>query len=227
MRRVGPPDRTAESSATCRRRWSAISAGRSRAWSSIATSIPTRRSVMCRVSRLRAAQVPRCRSCWRGADASRPRSTASIPARFLNGSSGHLPSCHFSEPADAHRGADRGRPAAVAEGRARRDQARRRLPQMGQGPDRAVRRGIRLPCSAWCAELMATHHNAAKPLKGINGADPFVIAMAKDSGRTGRWSATSIPARRSPQDTVRLQAPSSVQCITLSGPDAAEGWQFR
>ena len=31
-------------------------------------------------------------------------------------------------------------------------------------------------------QLMATHHNPAKPLKGINSADPFVIAMAKDGG---------------------------------------------
>ena len=31
-------------------------------------------------------------------------------------------------------------------------------------------------------QLMVTHHNPAKPTKGITGADPFVIAMAKDTG---------------------------------------------
>jgi Domain of unknown function (DUF4411) len=29
---------------------------------------------------------------------------------------------------------------------------------------------------------MAAYHNPAKPLKSFNGADPFVIAMAKDAG---------------------------------------------
>ena len=31
-------------------------------------------------------------------------------------------------------------------------------------------------------QILATHHNPAKPQKGISGADPFVIAMAKDGG---------------------------------------------
>jgi hypothetical protein len=31
-------------------------------------------------------------------------------------------------------------------------------------------------------QIMRTHHDPAKPLKGINGADPFVIAMAKFTG---------------------------------------------
>jgi len=30
--------------------------------------------------------------------------------------------------------------------------------------------------------LMATHHDPARPLKGINGADPFVIALAGVTG---------------------------------------------
>ena len=38
--------------------------------------------------------------------------------------------------------------------------------------------------------LMATHHDPARPLKGINGADPFVIAMA---GVTGSGSARERP----------------------------------
>jgi len=29
---------------------------------------------------------------------------------------------------------------------------------------------------------MAAYHNPAKPLKSINGADPFVIVMATDAG---------------------------------------------
>jgi hypothetical protein len=55
-------------------------------------------------------------------------------------------------------------------------------------------------CHKWCKEqsalfleepvavqrivrrLMAAHHDPARPTKGINGADPFVIAMAMDAG---------------------------------------------
>ena len=38
-------------------------------------------------------------------------------------------------------------------------------------------------------QIMASHHNPAKPHKGISGADPFVIAMAKDGG--ARWVVVS------------------------------------
>jgi hypothetical protein len=31
-------------------------------------------------------------------------------------------------------------------------------------------------------QIMATHYDPARPTKGISGADPFVIAMAKDTG---------------------------------------------
>ncbi len=34
--------------------------------------------------------------------------------------------------------------------------------------------------------IMAAHFNPQKPHKGISGADPFVVAMAKAGGRTGR-----------------------------------------
>jgi hypothetical protein len=37
--------------------------------------------------------------------------------------------------------------------------------------------------------LMAEHYNRQKPHKGINGADPFVIAMAKDGGTN--WSVVA------------------------------------
>ena len=50
--------------------------------------------------------------------------------------------------------------------------------------------------------IMATHYNAAKPHKGINGADPFVIAMAKDGG--ANW----------------------VVVVTFQQMILAEGWRF-
>jgi hypothetical protein len=37
--------------------------------------------------------------------------------------------------------------------------------------------------------LMAKHHDTERPHKGINGADPFVIAMAKDGGPA--WKVVS------------------------------------
>lgn len=42
-------------------------------------------------------------------------------------------------------------------------------------------------------KLMANHHNVAKPHKGISGADPFVIAMAKMVGQVGRSWPTNTP----------------------------------
>jgi hypothetical protein len=61
-------------------------------------------------------------------------------------------------------------------------------------------------CHAWCKtqtalfieesvtvqrivrQLLATHQNPAKPQKGINGADPFVIAMACETAP--KWDPT-------------------------------------
>jgi hypothetical protein len=75
-------------------------------------------------------------------------------------------------------------------------------------------------------QLMAAHHTAAKPLKGINGADPFVIAMAKSNG--GDWMvvsdehAGSLENRKIP---FVCQA-EGVRCINFQQMMRAEGWQF-
>jgi len=75
--------------------------------------------------------------------------------------------------------------------------------------------------------LMATHHNPGKPLKGINGADPFVIAMAKDGG--DRWV---VVADEHPGSLENRKIPfvcnhADVQCINFQSMMRAEGWQFR
>jgi hypothetical protein len=63
--------------------------------------------------------------------------------------------------------------------------------------------------------LMATHHDPAKPHKGINGADPFVIAMAKDGGaqwkvvadeHPGSLENRKIPGRRAMHQLSRHDA---------------------
>ena len=75
--------------------------------------------------------------------------------------------------------------------------------------------------------LMATHHNSAKPLKGINGADPFVIAMAKDG--EANWTvvsdehAGSAESRKIPY----ICNYENVRCITFQQMMVEEGWQFR
>ncbi len=76
-------------------------------------------------------------------------------------------------------------------------------------------------------QIMATHHNPAKPLKGINGADPFVIAMAKDGG--GRWVVVADEHSGSAENR---KIPfvcnyENVQCINFQDMMRAEGWQFR
>jgi Domain of unknown function (DUF4411) len=66
-------------------------------------------------------------------------------------------------------------------------------------------------------QIMATHHNPAKPLKGISGADPFVIAMAKDGGPN--WivvsdeHAGSQEARKIPF----ICTHEKIQCINFQG----------
>jgi hypothetical protein len=75
--------------------------------------------------------------------------------------------------------------------------------------------------------LMATHHDPKKPHKGINGSDPFVIAMAKDGG--SRWvvvadeHAGSLENRKIPF----VCNYENVKCINFQDMMRAEGWQFR
>jgi Domain of unknown function (DUF4411) len=75
--------------------------------------------------------------------------------------------------------------------------------------------------------LMATHHDPQKPHKGINGADPFVIAMAKDGG--AHWS---VVADEHPGSLENRKIPfvckaEGVRCISFQQLMLAEGWQFR
>jgi Domain of unknown function (DUF4411) len=74
-------------------------------------------------------------------------------------------------------------------------------------------------------QLMAVHHNPAKPQKGISGADPFVIAMAKVTGSV-------VVADEHPGSPQNRKIPfvcnaESVGCISFQGLMRAEGWQFR
>jgi hypothetical protein len=76
-------------------------------------------------------------------------------------------------------------------------------------------------------QLMATHHNAAKPHKGISGADPFVIAMAKDGG--SHWIVVNDehPGSLENRKIPFVCNHEKVACISFQGLMLAEGWQFR
>jgi len=76
-------------------------------------------------------------------------------------------------------------------------------------------------------QLMATHHNPLKPGKGINNADPFVIAMAKDGG--AGWSVVADEHAGSAE---HRKIPffcnyEGVRCMTFQEMMVSEGWQFR
>jgi Domain of unknown function (DUF4411) len=100
-------------------------------------------------------------------------------------------------------------------------------------------------CHAWCKaqtelfveesvavqrivrSLMATHHNPQKPHKGISGADPFVIAMAKDGG--ARWTvvADEHPGSQENRKIPFVCNAEGVRCFGFQRLMAEEGWQFR
>jgi hypothetical protein len=75
-------------------------------------------------------------------------------------------------------------------------------------------------------ERMAAHHNPARPLKGISGADPFVIGMAKSNG--AQWTVVADEHAGS-QDNRKIpfvcQA-EAVPCIRFQQMMLAEGWTF-
>jgi hypothetical protein len=75
--------------------------------------------------------------------------------------------------------------------------------------------------------LMAAHHDPARPTKGINGADPFVIAMARDGG--AHWTVVADEHPGSPQNRKIpfVCNADHVRCITFQQMMLAEGWQFR
>jgi Domain of unknown function (DUF4411) len=76
------------------------------------------------------------------------------------------------------------------------------------------------------AQLMATHFNPDKPSKGINGADPFVIAMAKAGGP--HWIVVCDEHHGTSENRKIPFVCSSekINCITFQGMMLAEGWQF-
>jgi hypothetical protein len=75
--------------------------------------------------------------------------------------------------------------------------------------------------------IMATHHNSKKPEKGINGADPFVIAMAKDGGT--QWTVVSDehPGTAEARKIPFVCKEEGVECINFQQMMIREKWQFR
>jgi len=75
--------------------------------------------------------------------------------------------------------------------------------------------------------LMAAHHNPQKPHKGINGADPFVIAMAKGGGVQWSVVADEHPGSLENRKIPFVCRSEGIRCITFQEMMRAEGWQFR
>lgn len=75
-------------------------------------------------------------------------------------------------------------------------------------------------------ELMKTHHDPARPQKGINGGDPFVIAMAKDGGAHWKLVADEHPGSAENRKIPFVCKSEGVTCITFQQMMAAEGWKF-
>jgi hypothetical protein len=100
-------------------------------------------------------------------------------------------------------------------------------------------------CHAWCKaqtdlfieesapvqrivrQLMAAHQNPDKPQKGINGADPFVIAMAKAEGPHCLVVSDEHPGSQENRKIPFVCSVEGVSCITFQQLMLAEGWQFR
>jgi hypothetical protein len=76
-------------------------------------------------------------------------------------------------------------------------------------------------------QLMATHRNPAKPLKGINGADPFVIALAKSNGAQWTVIADEHPGSEENRKIPFVCQAEGVSCVTFQQMMLAEAWQFK
>jgi hypothetical protein len=72
--------------------------------------------------------------------------------------------------------------------------------------------------------LMGAHHDRTRPLKGISGADPFVIAMARVTGSVA--VADEHPGSQENRKIPYICNVEGVPCITFQGLMRAEGWQF-
>lgn len=75
-------------------------------------------------------------------------------------------------------------------------------------------------------DLMKTHHDPLKPQKGINGADPFVIALAKANGAGWSVVADEHPGTAESRKIPFVCAHEKVPWITFKQLMLAEGWQF-
>jgi Domain of unknown function (DUF4411) len=74
--------------------------------------------------------------------------------------------------------------------------------------------------------LMATYHNPQKPLKGINGADPFVIAMAKINGDTIVVCNEHLGSQENPKIPFVCKA-ERIECISFQELMKLEKWIFK
>ena len=76
-------------------------------------------------------------------------------------------------------------------------------------------------------QLMATHQNPAKPHKGISGADPFVIALAKVIGPHCVVVADENPGSLENRKIPFVCKAEGMPCINFQQLMLGEGWQFR
>lgn len=76
-------------------------------------------------------------------------------------------------------------------------------------------------------QLMATHHDQTKPTKGINGADPFVIAMAKDGGANWIVVSDEHPGTAESRKIPFVCRQERIECINFQEMMRRESWQFR
>lgn len=72
-------------------------------------------------------------------------------------------------------------------------------------------------------QLMTTHHNPVKPHKGIGGADPFVIALAKATGPHCTVVADEHPGSLQNRKIPFVCRAEGVPCITFQQLMLAEG----
>lgn len=75
-------------------------------------------------------------------------------------------------------------------------------------------------------QIMATHHNPMKPLKGISGADPFVIAMAKHGGANCVVVSDEHPGTAEARKIPFVCNAEGVKCINFRSMMLAERWTF-
>lgn len=75
-------------------------------------------------------------------------------------------------------------------------------------------------------KLLAKHHNAQKPHKGISGADPFVIAMAQCGGSGWVVVSDEHPGTIDNKKIPFVCKAEGVTCIRFQELMRAEGWKF-